>query len=829
MKTKLFSFLLIISILFSFAFPTFAAELYPDIILVGHTSLLIPETDKTEYTFTVCYVKDDGTLLPTDEATIDVSALPDGVNFDVGTGVATVFDYAEDGDSFTITVTPPENQPKLHIKKYTVTTDSNILTNGDFTSSPDGNGWDLKNSSDFTLKNGVLSFEVNESGNATYLLMQEEKIALKNDVLYECTFDIRTYTTEELYEAPEIFSETVGESSVVYLNNPDYPEWTTLSAPLRVSEDGEFIFTLAITPEDSPLHVSIKNLSLKVSNITPTSILVSVPQSFSIPKTEFITTPLDIYVLDQEGNITITDIVYESLSGSDSVTLDDGILTIKNTAVPGSYQFRAYLKRFPEISETFTIRITDSGIDNGNFESDQSSESWIASGDGEYSIIEENANSYAAFTPNSDVGVMYNNAYVSFEAQQSYVFKADLKTKYSDILTYVTFIIEDKDNPENLILCAYFDPDTSWDTHMAVFTPEEDINGRFIVALTAPDGNDQQVLYMDNIEVVSAIIAAEKVKIKGTPLKGNTLTGSFNFINNFDGESASITNWALAPSAEGPYTTLSYSNVSEIEVTEDMEGLYLRFEVTPISLTAGIFGETVYSTPVKIQKKRPNVTYEESEEEGNKSPASAQTPKPERKDSKEYISPIKIPETPITEHYFKDMEGHWAENAAHILAAAGIVEGYSTGSFAPDKFVTRAEFCAFLMRSLGLEEGIYVGKFSDVSPQSWYAGVIQTIYNCSLISGISEKEFAPNAPITREQLVTILIRTYNLIKEDSTVVATVLPYEDMADISPYALESVTKAHSLGLFDGLFEGNLKPGAPATRAETIELLIRFLSVI
>ena len=61
------------------------------------------------------------------------------------------------------------------------------------------------------------------------------------------------------------------------------------------------------------------------------------------------------------------------------------------------------------------------------------------------------------------------------------------------------------------------------------------------------------------------------------------------------------------------------------------------------------------------------------------------------------------------------------------------------------------------------------------------------------------------------------------------MVATVLPYEDMADISPYALESVTKAHSLGLFDGLFEGNLKPGAPATRAETIELLIRFLSVI
>ncbi len=827
MKTKFFSCLLAVCLIFSFFVPVHSAELYPDIILVGHTSLLIPETDKTEYPFTVCYVSSDGTLIPTDEAMLDTTDLPDGVNFDLGTGLATVYDYAEEGDSFTVTLTPPSTQPKLHIKKYTITLSYNLLVDGDFSSTPEGYGWDMKNSSAFSIKNSVLSFDLKEDGDATYLLMQKDKISLESDVLYECSFDIRTFSTEKPYEETSVYSETIGESAVVYLNNPYFPEWTNISVPVRCDEKGNFIFTLAVTPEGFPLYVSVKNLILKKSVAKPTSLAFFIPQSFSVPKTDFITAPLDIYVLDQEGNQTVAKIIYESLSMSEYVTVEDEIITITKDASPGEYKFRAFLKHHPEISENFTIRITDSGIDNGNFESDQSAESWLASGDGEYSIIEENRNSYAAFAPNGDVGVMYNNAYVSFKAQQSYVFKADLKTRFSDIAIFVTFIIEDKDNPENLVLCAYFDPDTSWNSYKAVFTPEDDINGRFIVATNIPDGNTEQILYMDNIEVVSAIIAAEHVKIKGTPTRGNTLSASFDFVNNFDGESASITNWALAQSSEGPYTNLSYSNVSEIEVTENMEGLYLRLEVTPISLTAGIVGETVYSKPVKIQKKHPNVTYEDAEDVPSLPDTTPE--KPPRKDKAEFISPVSLTSLAPATDVFTDMEGHRAKSDAELLYTAGIVEGYRTGFFAPDKLVTRAEFCAFLMRTLGLEEGIYNGTFSDVSPLSWYAGVVQTAHNCALISGVSEKEFAPNAPITREQMITIVIRAYNLIKNDSSVVGTELPYTDRDKISPYALTSITKAHSLGLIPEFFGDSLEPGKAATRAETITVLARFLRLL
>ncbi len=827
MKRKFLSCLLAVFISLSFVFPVFSSELYPDMFLVGHTSLLIPEVDKSEYNYTACYLSADGSLIPTEDVTIDVSELPDGVTFDIGTGIATVYDYAEEGDSFTVTITPPSSQPKLHIKKYTLTLNYNHLINGDFTSYPSGDGWDTRNSSPFSLKNGTLTFDINEETNATYLLTQENKIPMDGDTLYECSFDIKTFGLTDPIEELSLHSEIIGESAVCYVDNPHYPEWTSINIPIRCDDSGNFLFSLAITPENAALSISIKNLTLKKAYERPSSIYASIPQSFSVPKTEFATTPLNILVLDQEGEAITADISYEISPRTEEVKIENEILTVTNKAVPGEYTAKAYLTRNPGIYHEFTIRITESGIDNGDFESDHSENSWIASGDGEYSIVKDNRNSYAAFTPNNIVGVMYNNAFVSFEAQQSYVFKADLKTKYSDSEVFVTFIIEDKDNPDNLILCAYFDPDTSWNTYKAVFTPEDDINGRFIVATNIPEGSDDQILYLDNIEVVPAIISAENVKIRGTAQRGKTLKGTFDFLNNFDGESATVTNWALAPSSEGPYTTLSYSNVPEIEITEDMEGFYIRFEVTPISLTAGIVGETVYSAPLKVQKKRPNITFEDSDDENNNSvtPEEEKTP---LKDNPAFITPLKIVQTEIP-NPFTDTVGHWAENDIALLSGAGVAAGYSDNTFAPEKQVSRAEFCAFLMRSLGLEGGIYSGIYSDVSPQSWYAGVIQTMYNCKIISGIDENNFAPNAPITREQLVSLLIRAYNLVKTDSHIVTANLPWSDCDKISPYALTDITKAYSLGLISGDSEGMLNPQAPATRAEAITLLTRFLSAI
>lgn len=820
MTRKILALLIISTMLFSV--PVFAGELYPDMVLVGKTSLLIPDVGRTEFNYSVSYIDGSGNLVPTDEVLIDVSDLPDGVKYK--SGVLTVFDYAEEGSSFTFTLTPPMDQPKLHQKKVTVYLGYNLIDNGLFSNYPKGDGWDMRNSSGFTIDSDVLTFDYHEDYTATYLLTQENKISLRGGELYELSFEIKGGAIDSDFQM-NIHPEVLGNSAVIYLENPSFSEWTTVTSPLKPSYDGEFIFSLAVTMDESHSPISLKNISLKSSRKKVVDISVSVPQSFSVPISSDITTPLDILALDQEGEAIEASLSFEAHFENENVRIEDGILTITTEALPGVYDFSVAISKNPELKKDFSIRVTEAGIDNGNFESDQSDSSWLASGDGEYTIIRENRNSYASFTPNSNMGIMYNNALVSFEAEKNYVFKSDLKTKFSDIHLEVTFIIEDMDNPDNLILCSYFIPDTNWDTYKAVFTPENDINGRFIVAVNVPEGSDEQVLYMDNIEVVPALISAEHVKIRGVAKVGNTMLGMYDFVNNFDGESASITNWALAEKPEGPYRTLSYSNVSEIEITEDMAGLYLRYEVTPISLTAGIVGETVYSTPVKVLKKSSNVTYKDPTEEKPDTPPASPPEKPLR-DNPSYISPIDISSFYGGENQFADLDGHWASSDINALAKAKITEGYKDGTFSPDKNVTRAEFCALLIRSLSLDESIYKGDFSDVSPQSWYAGVIQTVYNCGLIKGTGDRLFSPNAPITKEQMVTILMRAAEILGKTAPTENAASSLKDFDLVSPYAKDYMLKAIALKIIQGDEAGNINPSKNSTRAEAITILSRFL---
>lgn len=115
---------------------------------------------------------------------------------------------------------------------------------------------------------------------------------------------------------------------------------------------------------------------------------------------------------------------------------------------------------------------------------------------------------------------------------------------------------------------------------------------------------------------------------------------------------------------------------------------------------------------------------------------------------------------------FSDCENHWANDTINSVYDARIISGYSENLFKPDKNITRAEFCAFLMRSLSLEEGVYSGEYADVSPQSWYAGVIQTMLNCGIVKGVGNENFAPNAPVTREQITVMIMRAYSIIKPD---------------------------------------------------------------
>ena len=81
--------------------------------------------------------------------------------------------------------------------------------------------------------------------------------------------------------------------------------------------------------------------------------------------------------------------------------------------------------------------------------------------------------------------------------------------------------------------------------------------------------------------------------------------------------------------------------------------------------------------------------------------------------------------SPITQmgKTFDDITGvnaHKNQPAIEALAARGIIDGKSDGSFDPEGSMTRAEFAAIVVRALGLTpEG--KNSFSDVAAEAWYA------------------------------------------------------------------------------------------------------------
>lgn len=179
---------------------------------------------------------------------------------------------------------------------------------------------------------------------------------------------------------------------------------------------------------------------------------------------------------------------------------------------------------------------------------------------------------------------------------------------------------------------------------------------------------------------------------------------------------------------------------------------------------------------------------------------------------------------------FNDSASHWAKSDIELLASKLIVEGMSETSFAPERSVTRAEFVALATRAFGLvdvNDGTY---FSDVGLGSWYSGMIAAAAKAGLINGYEDGTFRPDAPITREELASIIVRAYAYAGEPITIDASeqarLLSAFDDANEIVWGQKEIAKAISKGFVQGMTDDTLETSSTATRAQTLTMLKRVL---
>lgn len=174
---------------------------------------------------------------------------------------------------------------------------------------------------------------------------------------------------------------------------------------------------------------------------------------------------------------------------------------------------------------------------------------------------------------------------------------------------------------------------------------------------------------------------------------------------------------------------------------------------------------------------------------------------------------------------FADLtSGSWYYDGVRCALENGLMTGTSARTFAPDQPVTRAMLVTILWRLAGEPYG-RVSPFEDVLPGSWYAQAVSWAYDKGIVTGVTATSFQPGAPVTREQLCAILCRYAALTGKNTAASASLDAFTDRAQVSAYAEASVRWALQAGLLTGVGDGRLAPRSGATRAQLAVLLQRF----
>ena len=177
---------------------------------------------------------------------------------------------------------------------------------------------------------------------------------------------------------------------------------------------------------------------------------------------------------------------------------------------------------------------------------------------------------------------------------------------------------------------------------------------------------------------------------------------------------------------------------------------------------------------------------------------------------------------------FTDLDrAAWAEESIMNLVERGIVNGMGDGTFNPNGNVTREQFVKMLLLSFGIEATSTSSPMTDVDGSAWYAPYVNTAYELGIVKGVSDTEFGVGRPITRQDLVTMIMRAcdeYGLEVSKTRAVS----FTDAADIADYAYDAVMDLASAGVINGVSEGVFAPVENTTRAQVSVILDRLYNM-
>ncbi|MBQ6262113.1 MAG: S-layer homology domain-containing protein [Clostridia bacterium] len=182
-----------------------------------------------------------------------------------------------------------------------------------------------------------------------------------------------------------------------------------------------------------------------------------------------------------------------------------------------------------------------------------------------------------------------------------------------------------------------------------------------------------------------------------------------------------------------------------------------------------------------------------------------------------------------TVEIFDDVSaGAWYVNYVDYAYSYGLMNGVSGKRFDPQGTMTRAMLVTVLWRIEGEPKSTVKCPFADLTG-NWYREAVAWAFENEIVNGMSETKFAPNNPLTREQIAAIIYRYASFKGNDVSKTTDITGYPDYKSVSGWAVTNMKWAVAEGLISGVRNGAknyLAPKANATRAQVAAILMRYL---
>ena len=174
---------------------------------------------------------------------------------------------------------------------------------------------------------------------------------------------------------------------------------------------------------------------------------------------------------------------------------------------------------------------------------------------------------------------------------------------------------------------------------------------------------------------------------------------------------------------------------------------------------------------------------------------------------------------------FRDFDkSAWYAEAVSAAVDNGLLYGKSSTIIDPNGDMTRAEMAAIINRTFGCYKQADISQYKDVAKSKWYYKDVALAVQMGTYNGRSNTAMAPDAPITRQEAMTVVARALEL-DYDSYSKTELAQFSDAGKISTWALPYVRAMVGADYIHG--RGKiLAPQDNITRAEFAQIFANII---